>query len=50
MFELKKSSEDVEERFRRLFIPEMTRGETGYSFLATLLSGGEYREKKNQTE
>jgi hypothetical protein len=45
------STEDIEERFRNVFVREMARDEQRCFFLAdVLLSGGENLEKKNQAK
>jgi len=48
MVELKSSSEDLEERFRRLFIREMTRDEKCRCFLADALLPSEEHLEKTQ--
>jgi hypothetical protein len=41
MFDPEKASDDIQQRFRRLYIREMTQDEKRYFFLAdALLSGG----------
>jgi hypothetical protein len=45
------STEDIEERFRNVFVREMARDEQRCFFLAdVLLSGGEQLEKKSKAK